>query len=300
MGSKSWAFPTRITSHGCHASAVGFEESEQTPASSPKLFGFAWRFSIAENYSRYSNDWNVVTWFKFYEGDDRYFATTNDAGVFRTLIVCTLKCSGCVYLSHGRVGLSGFLPAKRHCQDQRTAMRRVRHAGVASACRCCGRTFSLQIGSICNFRRSPSALMMSKRRNYLSTNVSYFSPPGSRRDSSENTNETLSAIGRRAQHMKQQPRWISHRWLLRGSRSTEFVTDASVHCRRSCQRRPHFVHLRRIRFEVKGQLCHTTKALPTAPQHDKPHVRLPQSVMLCESCQEQRVPFTLPPSEICR
>ena len=66
---------------------------------------------MAENYSRYSNDRNVVTWFKFYEGD----ATTNDAGVFRTVTAGTAKYSGSAYFSHGRMGLPGFSPAKSCC-----------------------------------------------------------------------------------------------------------------------------------------------------------------------------------------
>ena len=89
-----------------NASVDGFEESEQTPAtSSSKLFGFARRSSMSENYSRYSNDQNVVTGFKFCEGDDRYFATTNDAGVFRKVIVGTEKYRGSAVFSHGRIGL---------------------------------------------------------------------------------------------------------------------------------------------------------------------------------------------------
>ena len=56
---------------------------------SHRLRGSAWRFWTAENSSRCSNDENVVTRLKFYEGDDMYFATTNDAGVFGTAIAGT-------------------------------------------------------------------------------------------------------------------------------------------------------------------------------------------------------------------
>ena len=94
--------------HGCHASAVGYDESEQTPA---------WRSSTAANSSRHSNDWNVV----------------NDCA----------KYGRSAYFSHGWVGLPGLLLAKNHCLHQRTTSRRVKHAGVASACRCCGHTFFL-------------------------------------------------------------------------------------------------------------------------------------------------------------
>ena len=45
----------------------------------------------------------VVTRLKFYEGDDRYFATTNDAGVSRTVIAGTAKYDGSAYFSHGRL-----------------------------------------------------------------------------------------------------------------------------------------------------------------------------------------------------
>ena len=53
-------------------------------------------------------------------------------------------------------------------------------------------------------------------------------------------------------------------------------------------------------YNASYVLWHTTEALPTAVQRDSRNVRSPQSVIFCESCQEQRVLFTLAPSEICR
>ena len=51
----------------------------------------------------------------FPESHGRYFAATNDAGVFRTVIAVTAKYSGSAYVSHRRICLPGFLLPKSYC-----------------------------------------------------------------------------------------------------------------------------------------------------------------------------------------
>ena len=135
-GSNSRTFPTRISRHSCHASAV----RQTLASSSSKLFGSAWRFWTAENSSRCSNDGNVVTRLKFHEGDDMYFATTNDAGVIRTAIAGTTTHSGVDALKD-----LTFRPRELalHCPAGSTCCFGTRFGCVPGSCRWqCGKGFS--------------------------------------------------------------------------------------------------------------------------------------------------------------
>ena len=79
------------TGHGCHASAVGFVFVETV--------WFRVEVLDSKNSSRYFQRPECRERLKFYEGDDRYFAATNAAGCFRTVIAGTAKDRQCVLLS---------------------------------------------------------------------------------------------------------------------------------------------------------------------------------------------------------